>query len=100
MFVRDIQFSVNQFSKYLEGLNYQAFRNDQLIIDGVLRNLEIIGEASNKIPSTVKIKYPEMPWREMYDLRNRVSHEYFGIDFAIIYKVATQDIPKLKSIES
>ena len=56
----------------------------------------MIGEASKNLPSEFKEKYPEMPWIEMYLLRNKVSHEYFGIDFEIIWDVATNHLPENK----
>ncbi|MCY7421650.1 MAG: DUF86 domain-containing protein [Chitinophagaceae bacterium] len=53
-----------------------------------MRNLEIIGEASKNLPQSLKDKYPQVPWEEMYRLRNRISHEYFGIDYEIIWDIS------------
>ncbi|MEN1968527.1 HepT-like ribonuclease domain-containing protein [Lentibacillus sp. N15] len=55
-----------------------------------------MGEAANKIPKELRDKYPEVPWRKMSDLRNLLIHEYFGIDFSIVWVVATQNIPEIK----
>ena len=59
----------------------------------VIRNFEIIGEATKNLPNDLKAKYPSIPWEEMYRLRNRISHEYFGIDYEIIWEIATRHLP-------
>ena len=76
----------------------QAFVDSTLIQDAVIRNFEIIGEASNNIPAEIKSKYPNVPWAEMYLLRNKVSHEYFGIDYEIIWDVAFNHLPETKPL--
>jgi uncharacterized protein with HEPN domain len=58
-----------------------------------VRNFEIIGEASKNLPETFKAIYPQVPWKEMYLLRNRISHEYFGIDYEIIWYILTEHLP-------
>ncbi len=58
--------------------------------------LEIIGEASNKISSVLKDRYPFVPWREMSDIRNKIIHHYFGIDYDIVWDSVKTDIPQLK----
>lgn len=65
-------------------------------MDAVIRNFEIIGEASKKLPVRIKEQNPDIPWEEMYYLRNKVSHEYFGIDYEIIWDVAKNYLPKNK----
>ena len=65
-------------------MSFAAFERDTKTIDAVIRNFEIIGEAAKNIPSEIKEKHTEVPWAEMYLLRNKVSHEYFGIDYEII----------------
>lgn len=60
----------------------------------VIRNFEIIGEASKNLPKELKARYPEVPWEEMYRLRNRITHEYFGIDYEIIWDIASHYLPE------
>ena len=62
-------------------------------MDAVVRNFEIIGEAAKHLPKELKSNYPQLPWEEMYRLRNRISHEYFGIDYAILWEIATEYLP-------
>jgi len=67
----------------------------------VIRNLEIIGEASNKIPIKIKTKYSLVPWDEMYRMRNKAIHEYFGIDYEIIWDIVVNNLPEnLKQIKN
>jgi len=67
---------------------------DYKTVDAVLRNFEIIGEASKNISTEIKHKYLNVPWDEMYRLRNRISHEYFGIDHQIIWDIITRHLPE------
>jgi len=84
MFVEDIFESINKIEKYIEGLSYEKFNENEMIIDAVVRNFEIIGEAASKIPKEICGKDNDIPWKEMKGLRNMVSHEYFGVDKSII----------------
>lgn len=70
------------------------FKDRSLKTDAVIRNLEIIGKASKNIPEKIKRTYPEIPWKQMYGLRNLVVHEYFGIDYENIWKIISKDLPK------
>lgn len=93
MYLRDLHLAMVRIHEYLEGLEYIDFERDNKTIDAVIRNFEIIGEASKNVPGEIKAKYPDIPWDEMYLLRNKVSHEYFGIDYEIIWDVARNYLP-------
>ncbi len=97
MYLDDILLSMNRIAEYIENLSYDEFRRDYKTVDAVIRNFEIIGEASKNLPEEIKIKYPEIPWVEMYLLRNKISHEYFGVDYEIIWDVAKNYLPQNKS---
>jgi len=81
---------------YMRSYTFDEFSVDSKTMDAVIRNFEVIGEASNKVPAEIKKKYPDIPWSEMYLLRNRVSHEYFGIDYEIIWDIAINYLPENK----
>ena len=89
---------------YVEDIGEIGFLTNALLQDAVLRNLEIIGEASNKLVryhDEFTKQYPDVPWEDMYWMRNRISHGYFSIDFEIIWKTIEQDLPTLeKQIQS
>ena len=80
--------------EYIGGMSFDGIKQNHLIIDAVIRNFEIIGEASKNIPEQIKEKYPEIPWKKMYSLRNLRSHEYFGIDYEMIWEIITSDLPQ------
>ncbi len=65
-----------------------------MVVDAVIRNFEIIGKVSKNIPSEIKDKYPEIPWKKMYGLRNLISHEYFGVDYEMIWEIAKNNLPQ------
>jgi uncharacterized protein with HEPN domain len=94
MYLEDILLAIDRISEYIEGFDYQSFKMDFKTVDAVIRNFEIIGEASRSLPSDIKEKYPLIPWDEMYLLRNKVSHEYFGVDYEIIWDVASNYLPE------
>ncbi len=94
MYIEDILTSMNRIAEYINGLTFIKFKQDYKTVDAVIRNFEIIGEAAKNIPKTIKEKYPDIPWREMYLLRNKVTREYFGIDYEIIWDIASNYLPE------
>jgi uncharacterized protein with HEPN domain len=97
MYLDDIQISMNRIAEYIDGYDFVDFKRDYKTVDAVIRNFEIIGEAAKNLPQEIKVKYPDVPWDEMYLLRNKVSHEYFGVDYEIIWDVATNYLPENKT---
>ena len=93
LYLSDIILSMERVKEYISGLDFQHFKWDYKTVDAVIRNFEIIGEATKNLPNDIKDKYPSIPWEEMYRLRNRISHEYFGIDYEIIWDIATRRLP-------
>ena len=96
LFIQDILLSMQRILDYTEAMNLNAFEADQFTIDATLMNFIILGEATANIPENLKKKYPNVPWREMKDLRNKVSHEYFGVDLSIVWHIITNFIPENK----
>lgn len=94
LYLTDIQTAMLRIAEYIFEYSFADFKKNYKTVDAVIRNFEVIGEASKNLPAEVKSKYPEMPWDEMYLLRNKVSHEYFGIDYEIIWDVATNYLPE------
>lgn len=93
MYLEDLLLAMTRIAEYIEGLSFDDFKRDYKTADAVILNFEIIGEASKNIPLEIKEKYPEAHWAEMYLLRNKVSHEYFGVDYEIIRDVASGHLP-------
>jgi len=95
-FVEDILESIKKIQRYIENLNYNDFEKNELIVDAVIRNFEIIGEASRNIPDEIRNKYNDIPWKRMIGLRNIATLEYFGIDLSIIWEIITVNLPETK----
>lgn len=93
-YLNDILKSMLRIKEYIEGNEFNDFKRNYMVVDAVVRNFEIIGEASKNIPVTIQKKYPEIPWRKMYGLRNLISHEYFGIDYEMLWEIATVSLPQ------
>ena len=96
MYLYDIQLAMKRIAEYIDGYDFDKFKKDYKTVDAVIRNFEIIGEASKNLPDEIKNKYTDTPWKEMYYLRNKVTHEYFGIDYEIIWDVSTNYLPDNK----
>jgi uncharacterized protein with HEPN domain len=78
-------------------MSFEQFRKDSKTIDAVIRNFTIIGEAARHIPDEIVQSHPEIPWREMADLRNIIVHEYSGVNEKIIWETIQTDLPGLLS---
>lgn len=96
LYLDDIIEATNRIEKYTKGLVLEKFKKDDLTIDGVIRNLEIIGEAVKNIPADVKDKHPDIEWKKIAGLRDILAHEYFGIDIDILWDIIENKLPDLK----
>jgi uncharacterized protein with HEPN domain len=94
LYIEDIHLSMTRILDYAEGMDLLKFKQSYITVDAVVRNFEIIGEASKNLPDHIKAKYPEIPWRKMYGLRNLISHEYFGVDYEMIWEIISSDLPQ------
>lgn len=92
----DIMESIDKIFLYTKGMSFDDFTKDDRTIDVVVRNLEIIGEAANKVPEITKQKINTIEWYKIIGLRNVVIHEYFGVDLNIIWQIITNNLNPLK----
>jgi len=77
-------------------MSLEDFSKDQKSIDAVARNLEIMGEAANRLPGEFKESHSEIEWYKIVGLRHRIVHEYFGVDLEIIWRILQKDLPELQ----
>lgn len=91
--------ALNRIFAYVEDMNEVGFLQNTLAQDAVIRNLEVLGEASQNLKryhTDFIVQYPEVPWEKMYWMRNRFSHGYFSIDFELVWKTLEHDLPDLQ----
>jgi uncharacterized protein with HEPN domain len=84
LLLKDIEESIKKIKAYTKGMSFKMFQNDDKTIDAVIRNFEIIGEAANRIPDEIKDKFTEVNWHRIRGFRNRIVHDYMGVDLEII----------------
>lgn len=77
-YLRDMRDNAEKAMDFVEGIDFEEFKRDDKSVYAVIRAVEIIGEAARNIPEEIRRKYPEIPWREITAMRNKLSHEYFG----------------------
>lgn len=94
--LKDIIDSIEKIENYTKDLPFNKFSHNKMAIDAVVRNLEIIGEASKNLPVSIKFLHKETPWKEMAGMRDKITHEYFGVDLDIIWKTIKDSLPNLK----
>ncbi len=97
LFLLDIIEAIDKIKLYTQDLSYQEFMQDEKTIDAVVRNLEIIGEASKNIPVEIKEKYYKVNWKAMSGMKDKLSHQYFGVSTQIVWETLKIDIPLLES---
>lgn len=95
-FVEDILEAMDKAELLLEGVTYDRFEADFRINFAVVRALEIIGEASKRLPEDLRQKYPGIPWKGMAGMRDRIIHGYDNVDLQIVWDVVKKDIPQIK----
>lgn len=93
----DILESIEKIFRYTKGMSFEDFSSDEKTMDAVVRNFEVIGEAANRVEDEVKKKYPKVEWRRIIGLRNRIVHEYFGIDFNIVWMIIEENLKTFKA---
>ena len=93
--LQDVQIALERVLHYTRGIDFKEFEKDTMRVDAVVRNLEIIGEAVRRLPDEFKESHCEILWHRIAGMRNRIVHDYFGIDNGIIWQVIQTDAPKL-----
>ncbi|MDM7273679.1 HepT-like ribonuclease domain-containing protein [Sulfurihydrogenibium azorense] len=95
-FLKDIISSMEAIEKFVEGMEFEDLVKDDKTSSAVIRKFEIIGEAARNIPNRIREKYPQIPWKHMVGMRDRLIHGYFGIDYKLVWDTLKLEIPKLK----
>jgi len=96
IFISHISDSIDNIESFSKDLSKEKFIKNKLRQSAIIRQLEIIGEATKNIPSEFRKKYPENEWSKIAGLRDKITHHYFGINLDIVWEVVEKEIPKLK----
>jgi uncharacterized protein with HEPN domain len=95
-YLRHILDEIDFVAGHIPGLSFEAFSQDPVLQRAFVRSLEIIGEAAKKVPDSVRQLDPDIPWRKVASMRDRLIHDYFGVDYAIVWDVAATKLPDLR----
>lgn len=95
LYLQDILESTTRIRGYVEGLNQEQFQADSKTVDAVVRNLEIIGEATKHLPDSIRDANPEVPWRQIAGFRDVLIHNYFIVNLDIVWNVVQAELPSL-----
>ena len=96
LFLKDILNAIDKIERYTKDLSLQNLTDSDMAVDAIVRNLEIIGEASKNVPERIKQMYPFVEWKEAIGFRNVLIHEYFGIDIEAVWDTIKNNLPSLK----
>ena len=97
-YLNDILESVDDIHEFTRGMTYAEFAADKKTVKAVIRCLEVIGEAAKKIPAEIRASYSSLPWAEISGMRDKLIHEYFGVDIEIIWETVNSDLGSLKTV--
>jgi len=97
-YLSDILDSMNKIDSFTKDMNLDDFKNDDKTFYAVIRALEIIGEAVKKLPKTIKSRYGKIPWQQIAGMRDKLIHDYFGVDSEVVWETIKTDIPQVKPL--
>ena len=95
-YLQDIFQSLEKAEEFIRGLEFEEFKKDEKTIFATIRALEVIGEATKRIPNSLKNRYPDVPWQEMAGIRDKLIHDYFGVNIEVVWNTVKQDLPSLR----
>ena len=97
IFIEHIIDCIVQIRTYTKGVSHADFMSNRMIQDAVIRNFEVIGEATKKVDETVKIKFPNIEWKKIAGMRDKLIHNYMGVDLWAVWKVVEDILPDLET---
>ena len=97
MYLRHIYDATVQIERYVAGVSEERFSQTSLLQDGVIRQLEIIGEATKRLSRDLRHQYSEIPWQDIAGMRDKLIHDYLGVDVKTVWLTAKEDVPELRA---
>lgn len=96
VYTRHILDAISTIEKYSKDINFEGFSKDTLLQDGIIRQLEIVGEASKRLSKNFRNSYNDIPWEDICGMRDKLIHDYLGVDLKAVWQAVKEDIPDLK----
>jgi len=96
IYVKDMVAAIESIEAFIAEMDFEGFARDDKTLSAVLRKLEVLGEASKQVPEEIRAKHPDIPWREMAGMRDKLIHFYFGVDEALVWQTITNKLPDVK----
>lgn len=96
VYLRHILDAIARIEDYLSGVDQTTFTNTHLLQDGVIRQLQIVGEATSRISPELRERHADIPWADIVGMRHKIIHDYFGVDLDVVWMAATEEVPELK----
>jgi len=97
-YLDDILTALSDVEEFTRGMCYEAFSEDKKTINAVIRSLEVLGEATKRIPTSFRLNHSDIPWNKMAGMRDVLIHDYMGVDLKTVWKVAQERLPELKPL--
>lgn len=98
LYLKDILKAMEAIEKFVENMDFKEFEKDDKTSSAVIRKFEIVGESSKKVPEIIKHRYPDIPWREMAGMRDKLIHFYFGVKYDLVWRTIKDVIPQVKPV--
>ncbi|MBI5815762.1 MAG: DUF86 domain-containing protein [Nitrospinae bacterium] len=95
-YLEDILTSIAETDEFTNEMGFEIFEKDRKTVNAVLRSLEVLGEAAKRIPEEIRAKAPDVPWKYMAGMRDKLIHEYFGVDLSVVWAVIKNELPPLR----
>jgi uncharacterized protein with HEPN domain len=98
LLLKDILRALDRIDSYTKGMNFESFTADEKTVNAVTYNFLVIGEAVKLLPDTLTRAYPEIPWRQIAGMRDKLTHAYFSVDYELVWKTVTIVLPRFRSL--
>jgi uncharacterized protein with HEPN domain len=97
-YLDDIATAMKEAEEFTSNMTYETFASDRKTVNGVIRNLEVLGEATKRIPASFRQAHPDIPWSKMAGMQDVLIHDYMGVDLKTVWKVVKERLPELKNL--